>query len=66
VQLENGTVAPGYLYLRVDDAGEAARRLEAAGGRPLSPLAQRSWGDDAAWFADPDGNVVAVAHRSGG
>jgi catechol 2,3-dioxygenase-like lactoylglutathione lyase family enzyme len=61
VQIENGEVAPGYLYVRLDDAEEAVRRLEAAGGRLLSRLAPRSWGEDAAWFADPDGNVVAVA-----
>ena len=30
--------------------------------RPLSPLLDRSWGERAAWFADPDGHVVAVAH----
>jgi predicted enzyme related to lactoylglutathione lyase len=65
VRIENGNVAPAYLYVRVDDAGAAAQRLEAVGGRPLAPLAARSWGEDAAWFADPDGNVVAVAHRSG-
>ena len=44
-----------------DDAVAAAARLEAAGARPLSPLVDRSWGEQAAWFADPDGNVVAVA-----
>jgi catechol 2,3-dioxygenase-like lactoylglutathione lyase family enzyme len=54
-------VAPAYLYVRVDDAVEVAARLEAAGARPLSPLVDRSWGERAAWFADPDGNVVAVA-----
>jgi uncharacterized glyoxalase superfamily protein PhnB len=54
-------VAPAYLYVRVDDAVEVAARLEAAGARPLSPLIDRSWGERAAWFADPDGNVVAVA-----
>jgi predicted enzyme related to lactoylglutathione lyase len=26
----------------------------------LAELAPRSWGETAAWFADPDGNVVAV------
>jgi hypothetical protein len=35
--------------------------LEEAGGRPLSPLSARAWGEEAAWFADPDGNLVAVA-----
>jgi predicted enzyme related to lactoylglutathione lyase len=56
-------VAPSYLYVRVDDVQETAADVEAAGGRPLSPLAIRSWGEQAAWFADPDGNVVAVAQR---
>ena len=54
-------VAPAYLYVRVEEVEAVVRRLEAAGGRPLSPLAARSWGETAAWFADPDGNVIAVA-----
>jgi uncharacterized glyoxalase superfamily protein PhnB len=40
-----------------------AAAIEAAGGRPLSPLAERAWGEQAGWFADPDGNVIAVAQR---
>jgi predicted enzyme related to lactoylglutathione lyase len=59
-------VAPAYVYVRVDDVEAAATRVEAAGGRPLSPLEQRSWGGRAAWFADPDGNVVAVAGPAAG
>ena len=58
---ENGEVSPAYLYVRVPDVHEAIAKLDAAGARPLSPLASRSWGEEAAWFADPDGNVVAVA-----
>jgi len=27
------------------------------------PRQQRGWGDEAAYFADPDGNVFAVASR---
>ena len=57
-------VSPAYLYVRVDDARGTVQRVEAAGFRPLSPLAPRSWGDEAAWFADADGNVVAVAGRA--
>jgi predicted enzyme related to lactoylglutathione lyase len=53
-------VAPAYLYVRVDDVRETIARIEAAGGRPLSPLAARAWGEEAAWFADPDGNVIGV------
>jgi catechol 2,3-dioxygenase-like lactoylglutathione lyase family enzyme len=54
-------VAPAYVYVRVDDVQRAVARIEAAGGRPLSPPRERSWGERAAWFADPDGNVIAVA-----
>ena len=60
-EVPSGAVAPAYLYVRVDDTGAAVSRLEEAGARPLSALAPRSWGHEAAWFADPDGNVIAVA-----
>jgi catechol 2,3-dioxygenase-like lactoylglutathione lyase family enzyme len=56
-------VAPSYLYVRVEDVEETTHRMAGAGFRPLSPLKRRDWGEDAAWFADPDGNVVAVAGR---
>lgn len=59
-----GEIAPAYVYVRVDDVEQAVARIEQAGGRPLSPLAPQSWGERAAWFADPDGNAVAVASRS--
>ena len=59
--VDNGVVAPAYVYVRVDDVGSSAARIEAAGGRPLSPSGARQWGETAAWFADPDGNVIAVA-----
>jgi predicted enzyme related to lactoylglutathione lyase len=51
------------LYEREGFAATVAA-LEEAGGRPLSPLAKRDWGEEAAWFADPDGNVVAVAQTT--
>jgi predicted ester cyclase/catechol 2,3-dioxygenase-like lactoylglutathione lyase family enzyme len=49
------------LYLFVEDLPAAVARIEAAGGRLLSPAAPRAWGDEAAYFADPDGNVVVAA-----
>jgi catechol 2,3-dioxygenase-like lactoylglutathione lyase family enzyme len=52
------------LYLHVDDLDRAVAALAAAGARCLSPAAPRPWGDDAAYFADPDGNVVVVARVS--
>ena len=51
------------LYLRVDDLAATIARLEAAGARCTSPRQSRSWGDEAAYFLDPDGNVIAVATR---
>src|SRR5688500_6822387 len=52
------------LYVRVDDVAPLVERLREAGATALSPLGPRDWGDDAAYFADPDGNVVAVAQVS--
>lgn len=49
------------IYLHVDDVGQAAERLRVAGAVELSPAAPRPWGDEAAYFADPEGNVVVVA-----
>jgi predicted enzyme related to lactoylglutathione lyase len=59
----NGRVSPAYLYVRVDDLAETIDRLERAGARKFSPRSKRGWGEEAAYFADPDGNVVAVARR---
>ena len=59
----NGHVSTAYLYVRVDDLDATIERLEQAGARKLSPRSERGWGDEAAYFADPDGNVVAVARR---
>jgi predicted enzyme related to lactoylglutathione lyase len=62
VEIPEESVSPAYLYVRVEDV--EVRRIEEAGGRPLGELALRSWGETAAWFADPDGNVVAVAQSA--
>lgn len=48
------------LYLHCDELEALIERIRAAGGQVLTPLAPRSWGDEAAYFADPDGNVIAV------
>jgi predicted enzyme related to lactoylglutathione lyase len=60
----DGRVSPAYLYVRVEDVRATVAALEEAGGRLLSPLATREWGEEAAWFADPDGNVLAVAQAT--
>jgi predicted enzyme related to lactoylglutathione lyase len=61
VGVSGDQVAPAYLYVRVDDVRATIADVEQAGGRPLSSLSHRAWGEEAAWFADPDGNVVALA-----
>ncbi len=59
----DGHVSPSYLYVRVDDLDAAVAKLEEVGARRLSPRQRRGWGDEAAYFADPDGNALAVAAR---
>ncbi len=59
----DGRVSPAYLYVRVEDVEQTVGTIEASGGRTLSALANRAWGERAAWYADPDGNVIAVAQR---
>ena len=49
------------LYLRVDDLDAAIARARQAGIVVISPAADRDWGDRVAYFADPDGHVVALA-----
>ena len=56
-----GEVARAELYLSVRSLPATIAALEAAGARCLSPRQTRTWGDEAAYFADPDGNVLAVA-----
>lgn len=58
-----GAISPAELYVRCDDAAGTLARVPAAGGRLLSPLSSRDWGETVGYAADPDGHVVAVAQR---
>jgi catechol 2,3-dioxygenase-like lactoylglutathione lyase family enzyme len=58
-----GQLSPTELYFRCEDLEGAIARLERLGARCLSPRAPRDWGDEAAYYADPDGNVVVVARE---
>ena len=53
----------GEVYLLVNDLDAAVERLLRAGAECTSPLADRDWGDRAAYFLIPDGYVIAVAQR---
>jgi catechol 2,3-dioxygenase-like lactoylglutathione lyase family enzyme len=58
-----GGVPRAELYLLVDDPAAYHARALAAGARELSPLLPRDWGEAAAYSQDPDGHVLAFAHR---
>jgi catechol 2,3-dioxygenase-like lactoylglutathione lyase family enzyme len=49
------------LYLTVDAPQAYCDRAISCGARLVSPLAQRGWGDQVVYLADPDGHIVAFA-----
>jgi predicted enzyme related to lactoylglutathione lyase len=58
-----GEVAPTELYMYVGDPSAVGERLLMSGARLLSGLELRTWGDQVAYYADPEGNVIAIAQR---
>ncbi len=61
---EPGTTTGAEIYLRCSDLETAIERIEAAGAERLSARCLRPWGDEAAYYADPDGNVVVLSQQS--
>ena len=59
-----GGISATEIYCRCDVLDAAITRLQSAGARTLSGRARRDWGEEAAYFADPDGNVLVVARVS--
>jgi catechol 2,3-dioxygenase-like lactoylglutathione lyase family enzyme len=59
-----GETTATEIYVHVTDLGAEVEKLSRLGARLLSIRAPRPWGDDAAYFADPDGNVLVVAAPS--
>ena len=49
------------VYLFVDNPNERLEILVSDGGRKISEMVERSWGDEVAYGLDPDGHVVALA-----
>jgi predicted enzyme related to lactoylglutathione lyase len=60
-RIGTGEITSTEIYLYTADLAEAAERLRLAGARALSPIGPRAWGDEAGYFADPEGNVVVIA-----
>ncbi len=56
-----GAITGTEIYLHCLDLEAAIQRMKDAGARELAPLAPRDWGDEAAYFADPEGNVLVLA-----
>lgn len=56
-----GALTGAELYLRCEDLDAAIERLEAAGARLLRERTLKDWGDEVAYYADPEGNVLALA-----
>ena len=52
------------LYLLVTTAEEVVGRCRSANAREVSPLLARDWGHRVAYFADPDGHVLAIAEHN--
>ncbi len=52
------------LYFHCDDLDACIGRLISAGAQALATKKVKPWGDEVAYYADPDGNVVAVARKS--
>jgi len=61
VAVPAGAITGTELYFHVEDVDDAVKRLTALGAKCLSPVMLRDWGDEAAYFSDPDGNVLVVA-----
>jgi len=58
------TLTELYLPIKgVDALTIAIARLNQTGATALSPLPEEMSGDEPAYFADPDGNIIATARE---
>ncbi|MCB0801811.1 MAG: lactoylglutathione lyase [Flavobacteriales bacterium] len=49
------------LYLKVKNAEEYIKRGILIGGKEISSLKDRDWGDKVAYLSDLDGHIIAIA-----
>ncbi len=52
------------IYLFVEDPDAHLQDIEDSGGRMISMMSERSWGDYVAYGMDPDGHIIALAKSS--
>lgn len=58
-----GGITGTELYFFCSDLEQTIEQITGAGGKLLSGLSLRGWGDEVAYFADPEGNVIALARQ---
>ncbi len=63
-QVAPGALSGAELYFHCADPAAQCAKLLAAGAFELSPWQPRAWGDDAAYYRDPDGHVLVIARVS--
>jgi len=51
------------IYLKLQDAGMHIKRGIKAGGKLISPLQDRDWGDKVGYISDLDGHIIAIAEK---
>jgi len=57
-----GSGIPGCeLYMVLDEMEEYFERAIQFGGKEVSPIQQRDWGDIVGYVSDPDGHILAFA-----
>ena len=52
------------LYLRVADVNDCCERAISEGGKMVSSVQARDWGDTVGYIADPDGHILAFARKT--
>ncbi|RQV94635.1 hypothetical protein EH220_07065 [bacterium] len=61
--IPKGALSGIELYFHSDDLERDSERLTTAGAKQLAELQTKDWGDEAAYFADPEGNVIVLARK---
>jgi len=54
------------LYLITDNVNDSLNRVKLSGGKIISELSERSWGDKVGYAMDPDGHIIAFPERKNG
>ncbi len=58
--VSQGEITGTEFYFHTQDIEGIIERCNQIGAKCLSSLSPRLWGDEAIYYADPDGNVLAI------